>query len=266
MDSIPLPSKIALDSSDEHRARIVIEPCYPGYGTTLGNALRRVLLSSLSGAAVTRVKIEGVTHEFTTLPGVKEDIVDVILNLKLLRVRLHEGEEAILTVDAKGEKVLTAKDIKVPSNVEVVNPAMVLATLTDKSAELKMEITVEKGRGYVPVEAKDHEKGEIGAIAVDAIYTPVKTVNFDTENVRVGQMTNYDRLTIDLATDGTITPQEAFHRAAEILVDHFTLFKNTDLGEGEKPATKRRTKKSTVKAEEGEKLANDGAEQPIVEK
>lgn len=244
MESIPLPTRIEIDTQDSQSARVIIEPCYPGFGTTLGNALRRVLLSSLPGAAVTRVKMSGVQHEFSTIPNVKEDVVDLVLNLKLLRVKIHEGEEATLKLEAKGEGPVTAKALKVPSNVEIVNTDLVLATLTDKSAELEMELTVQKGRGYVPVEAQVHEKGEIGVIAVDAIYTPMKNVNFDTENVRVGQMTNFDRLTIDLRTDGTISPQEAFHQASEILVNHFTAFRDAQVPEKAAPAPKRKSKKS----------------------
>lgn len=249
MESIPLPSRIEVDSQETNSARIIIEPCYPGYGTTLGNALRRVLLSSLPGAAVTKVKLTGIQHEFSTLPNVKEDIVELMLNLKLLRIKIHEGEDATLNLQVKGEKVVTAKDLTLPSNVEIANPELVLATLTDKSAELEMELFVQKGRGYVPVEVQTREKGEIGMIAVDAIFTPMKTVNFDTEHVRVGQMTNFDRLTLDIKTDGTITPQEAFRQASEILVDHFAKFRDTQLtAEPEVPAKKKG--KKAAKAED----------------
>lgn len=256
MDSIPLPTRVEVDAREPHRASIVIEPCYPGYGTTLGNALRRVLLSSLPGAAVTQVKLNGVQHEFSTVPNVQEDIVDLVLNLKLLRVTMHEGEQATLTLQAKGEKVVTAKDLTAPSTVEIVNDDLVLATLTDKSAELDMELTVERGRGYVPVESQIREKREIGAIAVDAIFTPVKTVNFDSENVRVGQMTNFDRLTLDIETDGTITPQEAFRQASEILVQHFSLFFEKAQEAQKQPAKRSRSKK-TAKADEPEPTAED---------
>lgn len=255
MESIPLPTRIEVAKHDGNTAKIIIEPCYPGYGTTLGNALRRVLLSSLPGAAVTRVKIKDVQHEFSTLPNVKEDMVDFVLNLKQLRVKLHEGEEATLVLQAKGEKVVTAKDLKLPSNVEIANPDLVIATLTDKSAELEMELFVQRGRGYVPVEAQTREKGEIGMIAVDAIYTPMKTVNFDTENVRVGQMTNFDRLTLDISTDGTMSPQEAFRQASEILVDHFHLFRETKLADEAAPLKKTRVKKA--KPAEKETTASD---------
>lgn len=236
---------------EPHGASIVIEPCYPGYGTTLGNALRRVLLSSLPGAAVTRVKIAGVGHEFSTIPNVKEDVVDLLLNIKLLRVKLHEGTSGIITLSAKGEKVVTGKDLTVPSNIEVTTPDLVVATLTDKSAELEIELTVEEGRGYVPVEAQSREKPELGTIAIDAIFTPIRTVNFNTENVRVGQMTNYDRLTLDIVTDGSLTPAQAFHQSAEILSRHFMLFTETKLADEAKPKRSRKKKEEpVVKAEE----------------
>lgn len=251
MESISLPTRIHLDAADQNRATIVIEPCYPGYGTTLGNALRRVLLSSLPGAAVTRIKIKNVNHEFSTLPGVKEDIVDMLLNVKQLRVKIHEGEEATLTLRAKGEMQVKGKDIEVASNVEITNGDHVLATLTDKSSELEMELYVQKGRGYVPVETQEREKSEIGVISVDAIYTPVKHVNFNTEHVRVGQMTNYDKLTLDVLTDGTITPGEAFHQASEILVNHFQLFVDAKLS-GEAAPKKASKKKAAEAAEEAE--------------
>lgn len=255
METFPLPSKIELqpNADQKSRATIVIEPCYPGYGTTLGNALRRVLLSSLPGAALTRVKISGVDHEFSTIPHVKEDVVDILLNLKLVRVKIHESGTGTLTLSAKGEGVVKAKDLKIPSNIEVMNPDLVLATLTDSAAKLEMEITAQEGRGYVPVETQEREKNELGVITLDAIYTPVKNVNFDSENVRVGQMTNYDKLTLDIATDGSITPAEAFRRASEILVSHFALLTETKFTTEEKPTKKSRKKeKEEAKPEDPE--------------
>lgn len=253
MDALPLPSSVTImpHEHDAHSASIVIEPCYPGYGTTLGNALRRVLLSSLPGAAVTRVKIAGVGHEFSTIPNIKEDVVDLLLNIKLLRVKLHEGTSGIITLAAKGETVVTGKDLTVPSNIEVTTPDLVIATLTDKSAELEIELTVEEGRGYVPVEAQSREKPELGTIAIDAIFTPIRTVNFNTENVRVGQMTNYDKLTLDIVTDGSITPGEAFRQSAEILSRHFTMFTGVELDGDAKPKRSRKKKdEPTAEAEE----------------
>lgn len=250
METIPLPTKIDVRATDPNRAVITVEPCYPGYGTTLGNALRRVMLSSLPGAAVTSVKIGKVQHEFSTIPNVKEDIVDLLLNIKQLRVKLHEGDTAILSLSVKGEKAATGAHLTCPSNAEVMNGDLVLATLTDKSAELDMELTVETGRGYVPVEQQIREKPEIGIIAVDAIYSPVRNVNFDTENVRVGQMTNYDRLTIDITTDGTVTPVDAYHQAAEILLRHFTFLHEADLPDAATGTTKKRGRKKKEDAAE----------------
>lgn len=250
MEPLPLPSKISItaDARKPHHATVIIEPCYPGYGTTLGNALRRVLLSSLPGAAVTKVKMKGVDHEFSTLPNVQEDVVDILLNIKQMRVALHEGTSATLTLHAKGEKEVTACDCTGPSSVDILDKDLVLATLNDKSAELEMELTVEQGRGYVPVEAQQREKTEIGVIALDAIYTPVRNVNFATENMRVGQMTNYDRLTLDISTDGTISPADAFRHAADILAQHFSLLKDAAL-EDEPKTRKKKSSEEPAPAE-----------------
>lgn len=251
MERIALPSKVTLTDAGENEATITIEPCYPGYGTTLGNALRRVLLSSLSGAAITSVKITGATHEFTTLPHVKEDIVDLILNLKGLRLKMFEGETATIMVKGKGEKVLTAGDLKCPSNVEVRNPEHVICHLTDKNADLEMELTIGIGRGYIPVEQRDKERLDLGVIAVDAIYTPVRNVNFRVENVRVGQMTNYDKVTLTVRTDGTITPAAAFREASQVLSEHFQHL--TDAIPADAPVEETKPKK---KAPKKEKLAS----------
>lgn len=259
MEAIPLPKKVAAETTGDNRATIVIEPCYPGYGTTLGNAVRRVLLSSLGGAAVTHIRIKGVQHEFSTLPFLKEDIVDFLLNIKQLRVKIHEGEEATLTLNAKGEKAVTAGELTGPSNVEVMNKDLVLATLTDKSAEFELEVFVKKGRGYVPVEAREEEKTDIGLIAVDAIYTPVKVVNFDTEHVRVGKMTNYDKLTLDIATDGSISPTQAFNEAVTILVEQFqTLASALEVA----PTKAKRKSKAKADKEATEEAATDADEAP----
>lgn len=188
---------------------------------TLGNALRRVLLSSLPGAAVTGVKIKGVSHEFSTINGVFEDVLQIVLNLKQLRFKMHVDEPVKITLSAKGEKEVDASFIKTPSDVEIVNKDCHIAALTDKKAELEMEIQVEKGMGYVPTEQQRKEKLEVGMIAVDAIFTPIRKVNYEVENMRVGDKTNYNRLIIDIETDGTITPEQAFQRAVEILVEHF---------------------------------------------
>jgi DNA-directed RNA polymerase subunit alpha len=228
MEHLPLPEKYEIKKISEHQSDIIIEPFYPGYGTTIGNALRRVLLSSLSGAAVTAFKIKNASHEFSTVKGVKEDLVEIILNLKTLRFKLHDVEETRVMVKVKGEKKVKAKDIKTSSEIEVLNPEAVIATLTDKDAELEMELIVKAGRGYVPVENVEKKKFELGTIAIDAVYSPVKNVNFNIENVRVGQMTNYDRLIMNISTDGTVAPEEALKIAASILIDHYNAIINFD--------------------------------------
>jgi len=233
---LPKPPKIIKKS--KNRAIFEIENCYPGYGMTLGNALRRVLLSSLPGAAVTSVKIKGVEHEFSTIPYVFEDVIQIILNLKQLRFKLHTSELVTLTLKSKGEKKVKASDIKLTSDVEVVNKDAHIATLTDKKAALEMEINVESGLGYVPVEQRKKQKLPIGTIAVDAIFSPIRKVNYEVENMRVGDRTDFNRLKIDIETDGSISPEDAFQRASQILIDHFSMFV------GEKPVT---TKKKTKK-------------------
>lgn len=230
MEDILLPSKIELTPStkDEHSATLTVEPCYYGYGTTLGNALRRVLLSSLPGAAVTAVKIEGASHEFAGIDGVKEDVLEIILNLKELRMKVHANEPVRLNLSAKGAKKVTAADIQADAEVEIANPDLLIATLTDKQTELNMEIIVERGRGYVPVEEREEEKPELGVIAVDAVFSPVREVGYRVENARVGDVTNYDKLVMDIETDGTITPKEAVDQSVKILLDYFSLLTDHD--------------------------------------
>lgn len=226
MEAIPLPNRVSLIKEEGSHFEFEMEPLYPGYGVTIGNALRRVLLSSMPGAAVTAVKMKWVDHEFSTVPNVKEDVVEIILNLKQLRLKVHTDEPVRLTLKVKGEKDVTAADIKTNDLVEIVNKDLHIATLDNKNSELDMELIVQQGRGYVPVEQRENEKLEIGMIAVDAIYTPVKNVNFEIKNVRVGQMTNFDKLIVSMDTDGTITGQEALNIAAHILVDHFSMLIN----------------------------------------
>lgn len=228
---IPLPNKIYFAKEEKYRSVVIIEPLYPGYGVTIGNALRRVLLSSLPGAAVIAVKIKGIDHEFSTIPNVREDVVDIILNLKKLHLKLDSDEAVRLELRARGQKEVTAKDFKPDPRVEIINSDLLIATLDNKNAELVMEIIVQRGRGYVPVEAHESEKLEIGMIAVDAIYTPMRNVNFEVENVRVGQITNYDKLTITMETDGTITGREAMDICSQILVIHFSLLKTAEIVE-----------------------------------
>lgn len=199
-----------------------IEGLYAGYGLTLGNALRRVLLSSLPGAATTQVKIRGVNHEFSTLPGVAEDMVELGLNFKKVRFRAYTDDPQILTLKVKGEKEVTAANIETNAQVEVINPEVHIATLTAKDSELDMELTVERGLGYVPVELMKLEKLPVGVIALDAIFTPVIKVNFAVENMRVGDRTDYNRLKLIIQTDGSVTPSAALRKASNILQDHFS--------------------------------------------
>lgn len=251
MDTINIPSKIELVESSRDRGTFSIEPCYPGYGTTIGNALRRVLLSSLPGAAVTAVRIDGVDHEFSTIASVKEDVVGILLNLKLLRFEIHGDEPVTMRASVKGDKALTGADFEGPSTVKVVNQKQQIATLTDKSASLTIEIAVGPGRGYLPVENREKEKLDVGWIAVDAVYTPVKTVNFTIDHVRVGQITNYDRITLVVETDGTIAPESAVGISAKILVDHFTAFLKFADASTEEPPKKKRAPRAK-KAEEAD--------------
>ena len=211
-------------SPDGAYGKFVVEPLERGYGTTLGNSLRRVLLSSLPGVAVTQVKIEGVQHEFSTIPGVKEDVTEIILNIKGLTAKLHSEGPKTVYIDAEGECNVTAGDIKADSEVEMLNPNMHIATLAS-GAKLYMEITLDKGRGYVPAERnKQNLQPVIGMIPVDSIYTPVLKVNYSVENTRVGQITDYDKLTLEIWTDGTISAKESVSIGAKILVEHLNLF------------------------------------------
>jgi DNA-directed RNA polymerase subunit alpha len=203
-----------------------IEPLEAGYGMTLGNSLRRVLLSSLPGAAVTSIRIEGVQHEFQDIPNVKEDVTDIVLNIKQLRLRCFSDHPVSMRLEVSGEREVTAADIVAiaPSAVEIVNPELHIATLDHENARLDMELVVETGRGYVPADSKEDQP--IGVIPVDAIYSPVQKVNYTVEHTRVGQMTNFDKIVLEITTDGTITPDEALRQSADILVRHFTLLAN----------------------------------------
>jgi len=224
MENILLPSTINFESGEKpNEGTLIVEPCYHGYGTTLGNALRRVLLSSLPGAAVTAVKIKGVTHEFQAIDGVKEDVLEIILNLKGLRVKSHTDEPVKLTLIANGSGPVTGKNIEANSDVEVVNPEIQLATVTDDKKTLEMELTVTRGRGYVPTEERLNEDRELGVIGIDALFSPVRNVGYRVEDTRVGEITNYDKLNLDIETDGTITPEEAVRESAKMLIDYFQI-------------------------------------------
>ena len=236
MQTITSPQKPQVTELGKNHGKFEILGCYPGYGTTLGNALRRVLLSSLEGAAAKSVKLKGVSHEFSTIDGVMEDVVQIILNLKQVRFKLlGESDESVkVTVKSKGEGPVTAGQIKAPSNVEIVNPDQVIATVSDKKTEFEMEIEIDKGLGYIPVESREREEREIGVIAIDAIYTPVKRVNYEIENMRVGKRTDYDKITIEIVTDGSVSPTEAFEKSVSILVGQFSSM--TEVGNGEEAA------------------------------
>ncbi len=222
---ILLPKSPKIINKKEDSARFEIEALYPGYGVTIGNSLRRVLLSSLSGAAVTQMKIKAVQHEFSTISGVSEDVITIAMNLKQLRFKMHTDEPQKVSLKIKGEKKVKGSDFKFSSQVELINKSCHIATLTSKKAELDMEIQIEKGIGYEPVERrKKQKKLEIGVIPIDAIFTPIKRVSYKVENMRVGERTDFDRLYLDIKTDGTITPEDAFFQASDILVKHFSLF------------------------------------------
>lgn len=214
--------------TDDSYGKYVIEPLERGYGTTLGNSLRRVLLSSLPGTAVTSIRISGIQHEFSTIPGVKEDVTEIVLNIKRIIARLHSDEPKTVYIEASGEGEVTAGDIKADGEVEILNPELHIATL-GPDASLSMELTLDHGRGYVPADKNKNPQQIIGTIPVDSIYTPVLKVNYAVENTRVGNQTDFDKLTLEVWTDRTISPRDAVSLGAKILVDHFTLF--TDLSD-----------------------------------
>jgi len=214
-----------VNKDGDNYGRFVVEPLERGYGTTLGNSLRRILLSSLPGAAVTSVKIEGVLHEFSTIPHVREETPEILLNLKALRMKIHSQEPQVLIVDAQGEGEVRAGDIKAPAEVEILNPELVIATL-EEGGKLYMEITAQVGRGYVTAERNKFPNQPIGVIPVDSIFSPIRKVNFNIEDTRVGQITDYDRLTLDVWTDGSIRADEAISLGAKILSKHLSLFIN----------------------------------------
>lgn len=216
---IVLPSKPKIVSEKEFSGVYEIDGLYPGYGHTLGNSLRRIILSSLPGAAITEVKIEGVSHEFSTLPGLQEDIITLLLNLKKVRIKLNTDEPQMISLSIKGAKEVTAKDIEAPGQVEILNPEQVIGHITDKNASLKIDMKVQRGLGYVSKEALQKDKVDIGTIALDASFTPIRRVNYEVENMRVGDRTDFNRLRVSIETDGTITPNEALSRSIEIMIN-----------------------------------------------
>lgn len=227
MIEIEKPKIEAVEESSDHRyGKFVVEPLERGYGTTLGNSLRRILLSSLPGAAVTSIQIDGVLHEFSTIPGVVEDTTEIILNLKKLSLKIHSDEEKTLEIDVDGGSegtTVTAADIRGDSDVEVLNPDLHIATL-ESGAHLRMRLTANRGRGYVSAEKNKKEDQPIGVIPIDSIYTPIERVNYHVENTRVGQVTNYDKLTLEVWTNGSLHPDEAVSLGAKILNEHLLLF------------------------------------------
>jgi DNA-directed RNA polymerase subunit alpha len=239
MENLLLPSKLNFedDKKNKNRTILTIEPLYFGYGTTLGNALRRVLLSSLPGAAVTSVKIDGSDQEFQNINDVKEDVLEICLNLKQLRLRVYSEEPVKLSLKVKGEQTVTAAAFEKNSDVEIINPELEIAKITEKKKELSLEITVEQGRGYHPTEERVDDEIEIGNILIDAIFTPVEKVGYKVIPTRVGDITNYDKLIMEIETNGALTPKEAVEKSAKILIDHFALL------EADEPVKKEKTPK-----------------------
>lgn len=249
---IPFPTSVKVVEKKDNRAVFEIEGLYPGYGVTIGNGLRRVLLSSLEGAAITQVRIKGVNHELSTIAGVMEDVMMIIINLKKLTFKSYAAEPQKVLLKVKGEKVVKGGDFDLPSQVEITNPEMPIATLTSAKSQIEMEVQIERGMGYQPVEMREDAKKEIGVMPVDAIYGPVRKVGFRVESMRVGKRTDFDRLLIEIETNGTISPEDALKESAEILMGHFSLLskvfeKTVKEQEKKLPAKKKTAKKTAVK-------------------
>lgn len=216
--NVTLPSKPRVVSEEGNHGIFEIDGLYPGYGHTLGNSLRRIILSSLPGAAITQVKIDGVEHEFSTMAGVKEDVITMLLNIRRIRLALHSDEPVTMTLKASGVGPVTAGNISAPSQIEILNPDEHIAEITNKSTKLEIEMRVERGLGYVPREVHQKDKVEIGTIALDAVFTPIRRANYEVENMRVGDRTDYNRLRVILETDGTYSPREALEKSIEIMI------------------------------------------------
>lgn len=254
MQAITLPQKPKYIPLDEKTGKFEIDGCYPGYGTTVGNALRRVLLSSLPGSAITSIKIKGVKHEFSTIPNVLEDVIQIVLNLKQVRLKSHKDEPVTVTLSVKGEKVITAGMIKCPTDVEVITKDAPIATITNAKGEFDMDMEVENGIGYVPVDQQLREKKEVGMIALDAIYTPIRRVNYTIENMRVGKRTDFEKIILEVTTDGSISPKDAFAQAVKILSDQFSVL--TTIKEVEE-AVEQEVAEVVVEAEVAEVITED---------
>ncbi|MEA2089124.1 MAG: DNA-directed RNA polymerase subunit alpha [Patescibacteria group bacterium] len=245
---ISLPQKITFKKIAENNEQAIIGPCYPGYGITIGNAIKRVMISSLEGGSVCAVKIKGVHHEFSTIPDVMEDVVEIILNLKQLSFKIHTDEQVKLTLEVSGKKEVKAKDIKTTSDVDLTDSDAHIATLTSAKAKIKMDIFVKKGRGYWPVEERvEDQNKEIGVIAIDSFFSPVEKVGLNIENVRVEQMTNYENIILDIKTDGTITSQEALKKSVKILIEQFNFVSDNIKIEDEKKKQKKTIEKKIKK-------------------
>ena len=251
--SIIVPSKPKIIREEGFSGVYEIDGLYPGYGHTLGNSLRRIILSSLPGSAVTRVKIKGVEHEFSTIEGVKEDVITLLLSLKKLRIRLITDEPQTITLKAKGVKTLSAKDIEVPGQVEILNPDLHIVTLTDKSSDFEAEITVEKGLGYVSKDILTKDRVDIGVISLDATFTPIKKVNYEVENMRVGDRTDFNRLRISIETDGTLTAKEALENSISLMIMQL----KSIVGFKEEEVVVEEKEESSDKSESGDKEEMD---------
>lgn len=253
--NVALPSKPRIVSEEEFTGIYEIDGLYPGYGHTLGNSLRRIILSSLPGAAITQVKIDGISHEFSTIDGMKEDVIAILLNLKRVRLVMHGDEPQTMTLKASGIGTITAKNIEAPSQIEILNSDQHIAELTAKNASLDIEITVEQGLGYVPRDVHQKDKVDIGVIALDAVFTPIRRVNYEVENMRVGDRTDYNRLRVFLETDGTLTPREALENAIEIMIHQLKAI----IGFQEEVTEEETTEE--LKAEDEETQSEDAEEQ-----
>lgn len=255
--NISLPSKPRIVSEEEFKGTYEIDNLYPGYGHTLGNSLRRIILSSLPGSAITSVKIDGVLHEFSTIEGIKEDVVTILLNLKKVRIQMLTDEPQTLTLDIKGPNTVTAGNIKTPSQVIVLNPEQQIAEITEKKGELSVEIIVERGLGYVAKEVLQKDKVDIGIIALDAIFTPIRRVNYEVENMRVGDRTDFNRLRLFIETDGTITAHDALEKSIEIMINQLKAivgFKEEEIEPVVKEVEKETEKKEEKEIEEKEEI------------
>jgi DNA-directed RNA polymerase subunit alpha len=249
MQKFSLPQQPKIIKKEGNSAIIEIDSLYPGYGTTLGNALRRVLLSSIPGSAITTVRIAGVDHEFSTMSGVLEDVIHILLNLKQIRFKLYKEEGVTIKLSVKGEKKVTAGDFKVSGGeIEIVNPDLYIATLTDKKSSLEIEAEVSPGVGYEPIERRRKDKLQVGSIAVDAIYTPIRKIKFSVENMRVGDRTDFNKLVFDIETDGSIKPEVAFKKGVDILDEHVKILGEIEIQE-EEPVVEVKKAKRAKKSE-----------------